>query len=207
MRKIILGLVAATAVAAPIALSAAPANADTARQCNTVTTTTTKDVVTSATFEAHEPAGAYDQWDNRWIHTYSVTIQPNGSFEGTGVVNGNDGTNELVNAPETIEGQFSDSNDADDTFDHATYTATRNGVSYTLTNSLGTGEIAIASLTIETPEPIKFVLSFPTFVTSKVEVPTSTTYKNHGEYVAAMGGGKDAAQSCVGMPVKSNKIK
>ena len=36
---------------------------------------------------------------------------------------------------------------------------------------------------------------------------TSTTYKNHGQYVAAMGGGKDAAQSCVGMPVKSNKVK
>ena len=34
-----------------------------------------------------------------------------------------------------------------------------------------------------------------------------TEYANHGEYVAAMGGGKDAAQSCVGMPIKSNKVK
>ncbi len=30
---------------------------------------------------------------------------------------------------------------------------------------------------------------------------TATSYKNHGEYVAAMGGGADAAHSCIGMPI------
>jgi hypothetical protein len=34
-----------------------------------------------------------------------------------------------------------------------------------------------------------------------VAAPTQyTTYKNHGEYVASMGGGADAAHSCIGMP-------
>ena len=28
-----------------------------------------------------------------------------------------------------------------------------------------------------------------------------STYKNHGDYVAAMGGGDDAAHSCIGMPI------
>ena len=32
----------------------------------------------------------------------------------------------------------------------------------------------------------------------------STTYRNHGAYVAAMGGGSVAAHSCVGMPVQAH---
>jgi hypothetical protein len=30
----------------------------------------------------------------------------------------------------------------------------------------------------------------------------SSNYKNHGQYVKAMGGGADAAHSCIGMPIK-----
>ena len=36
---------------------------------------------------------------------------------------------------------------------------------------------------------------------------TDTTYANHGEYVDAMGGGKVAAQKCVGMPIVSKAPK
>ena len=32
----------------------------------------------------------------------------------------------------------------------------------------------------------------------------SSNYKNHGEYVKAMGGGSDAAHSCIGKPINSN---
>ena len=32
-----------------------------------------------------------------------------------------------------------------------------------------------------------------------------TQYRNHGEYVKTMGGGDDAAHSCIGMPINSNK--
>jgi hypothetical protein len=34
---------------------------------------------------------------------------------------------------------------------------------------------------------------------------TSSNYKNHGHYVKAMGGGDDAAHSCIGMPINSSK--
>jgi hypothetical protein len=34
-----------------------------------------------------------------------------------------------------------------------------------------------------------------------------TNYKNHGEYVKAMGGGDDAAHSCIGMPINSKQGK
>ena len=40
-----------------------------------------------------------------------------------------------------------------------------------------------------------------------VTVEGKTAFANHDEYVSAMGGGKVAAQSCVGMPIKSNKVK
>ncbi|HEY2813434.1 MAG TPA: hypothetical protein VGJ03_08230 [Acidimicrobiales bacterium] len=33
----------------------------------------------------------------------------------------------------------------------------------------------------------------------------STNFKNHGDYVKSAGGGADAAHSCIGMPVTSNK--
>lgn len=32
---------------------------------------------------------------------------------------------------------------------------------------------------------------------------STTTYKNHGDYVSSMGGGADAAHSCIGMPTVS----
>ena len=34
-----------------------------------------------------------------------------------------------------------------------------------------------------------------------------TDFANHGEYVTAMGGGKIAAQKCVGMPIKAKSGK
>ncbi len=35
----------------------------------------------------------------------------------------------------------------------------------------------------------------------------TTTDLNHGEYVSSMGGGKAAAQQCVGMPIVSKQGK
>ena len=59
----------------------------------------------------------------------------------------------------------------------------------------------------QTPLPVEFKVSAGSFTTETTTVDTLTQYANHGAYVAAMGGGKDAAQSCVGMPVNSNKVK
>src|SRR4051812_5524351 len=98
MRKLILGLVAATAVAAPIALSTGTASAVGTPRCQETYVTSS---TTTAEFDANEPAGAYDQWGNVWNHHYTVTVQPDGSFTGTGGVTGDDGTNVLNNEPET----------------------------------------------------------------------------------------------------------
>ena len=40
---------------------------------------------------------------------------------------------------------------------------------------------------------------------TKPKVIESSNYKNHGQYVKAMGGGSDAAHSCIGMPINSSK--
>ena len=48
----------------------------------------------------------------------------------------------------------------------------------------------------------------PYAIEMKVSAPVFTNtsdYKNHGEYVKAMGGGSDAAHSCIGMPINSNQ--
>lgn len=37
--------------------------------------------------------------------------------------------------------------------------------------------------------------------TVAVASTTSTSYKNHGDYVSSVGGGADAAHSCIGMPI------
>ena len=57
---------------------------------------------------------------------------------------------------------------------------------------------------VTTQQPVEFVVSMPAFVTVTDGV---TDFANHGEYVTAMGGGKIAAQKCVGMPLNSNKVK
>jgi hypothetical protein len=44
-------------------------------------------------------------------------------------------------------------------------------------------------------------------VDGNTDAATTTTYKNHGDYVSVSGGGKAAAQSCVGMPLNSKQGK
>jgi hypothetical protein len=39
-------------------------------------------------------------------------------------------------------------------------------------------------------------------IAGTVTTSAGTTYANHGEYVAAHGGGSDAAHACIGMPIK-----
>ena len=42
-------------------------------------------------------------------------------------------------------------------------------------------------------------------ITVAYDLTSSTSYKNHGECVSQMGGGADAAHSCIGMPINSGK--
>src|SRR5262245_48856236 len=75
--------VAMLAVAVP-----ASASADVPRCESAVTTNTT---VTTATFTVLQPKDTVGQFENVWKHDYTVIVQPNGSFVGTGTITDNGG--------------------------------------------------------------------------------------------------------------------
>jgi hypothetical protein len=70
--------------------------------------------------------------------------------------------------------------------DHLTFTAVYTtfipGYTYTYDGSLAGGLLSIGYAATFTVAPV-------------------VTWNNHGEYVAAQGGGSDAAHSCIGMPI------
>jgi hypothetical protein len=181
MRKFILGVAAVAALALPAA-----ASADVARY-----------QVQTATFTAVQPAGVFSQFDNVWTHSLTVTTNPcDGTFSGTGFQNGADQSTTLVDQPVNVSGTFN----ADGT---VTLSETRpsDGVSWTLTNAV-TDNNTVNLGTLTFPNDPGYLLEF------KVSAPTftdSTHFKNHGQYVSSVGGGSDAAHSCIGMPVNSSR--
>ena len=94
MRKILLGLVAIAAIAGPPSASAGSANA------------AIGPVTRTATFTAIQPADAFSQFDNVWMHVFAVNVDANGTFEGTGVINGHDSQTTMTDAPENVTGTF-----------------------------------------------------------------------------------------------------
>lgn len=63
-------------------------------------------------------------------------------------------------------------------------------------NTVGSGALG-------TPIPAadSWGTTFPVTVTES-HVTASTNFKNHGAYVSSVGGGSDAAHSCIGMPIQ-----
>ena len=51
------------------------------------------------------------------------------------------------------------------------------------------------------------MISTPNITTDTTATPGTESVKNHGQYVKAQGGGKDAAQACAGMPLNSTQGK
>jgi hypothetical protein len=144
------------------------------------------------TITAVQPEGQVGQWTNVWTHTYTAELNPcngsfsggAGSFSGVGSVKG---TNDPFVDTETITGDLDGNN--------VSFTATRDSDSlvYSLSNAPLDGEtVTLATSNPEVSWPLEFK------VTATIE---SSTYKNHGEYVAQQGGGSDAAHSCIGMPI------
>jgi hypothetical protein len=196
MRKILLA-VAIAAVASMAVVSAASADVPrTQGQTQTVTTTTK----TTATFTVTQPAGQVGQWDNVWTHNYTVTVNPDGTFTGTGHMFGQD-QNGPYEADETISGTLAN--------DMVTLTATRttDGLTYTLVNAPFGDTVTIATLNVVVPWLIEMKVTNPVITTtsSSETTTTSTDYKNHGDYVSSMGGGADAAHSPIGKPIKASK--
>jgi hypothetical protein len=173
VKKIILA-VAVAAVATMAVVSSA--SADVARyQTQTLTIT------------AVQPKDAISQWTDVWTHTYNVTLNPcDNSFVGTGSVSG---TGLGLLSTETITGHL-DGN-------AVSFTATRasDSVVYSLDNARLDG----STVTLGTSNPsVSWPLEFKVSKTTGA----SSNYRNHGDYVSQMGGGADAAHSCIGMPIQ-----
>jgi hypothetical protein len=156
----------------------------------------------TAKFTMIQPANEYHQFANVWTHDFTVTTNPcNDTFSGTGVQTGHDGNGDYT-ATWDITGKFGAGNTV-------TFTATRaDTLVLGLTNApmdnvLGgtNGTVTIAStefagLPLVTPDVIEEKLSAPVF-------SNLSNYRNHGAYVSSVGGGSDAAHSCIGMPIVS----
>jgi hypothetical protein len=180
MRRFILATAAITALGVA-AVAPALASADVQRY-------QTQD----ATFTLTQPAGQVGQWGNVWTHKITVQVNPcDNTFSGTGIESGQD-----QNGPSTfnekVTGKFGDGT--------VSLTVTRDdGVVFALSNApTDSNTVTLATSSPVVPQALEFRVTEPTFA-------NTSTYKNHGDYVSAMGGGADAAHSCIGMPINSGK--
>src|SRR4051812_7464267 len=186
MRKVITGIMAV----AMLAIIPAAASADVPRCEAPVSAATT------VTFTVLQPRAAFSQWANVWQHDYTVTVQPDGSFVGTGTEYNREAPAD-GSVTETISGKFS-------TTGTVTFTALQGSggqTSYTLTD-IKTDGIEVQNAVTVPVSPYGVVESR---VTAPLFTAPTTTDLNHGEYVSAAGGGKIAAQKCAGMPKNSTQ--
>ena len=187
-----------------LAALAVPSVASAAVERCQVTTTVTAPSVTKATFTVQEPRGTKDNFESLWLSKYEVTVKENGTFEGTGKLTDDGGLG--TDVPLTITGSFSadrtsisyEAKPVDDPDDVAW--VLKNGTTDGRTNAAETQNVEGPSVATNVR------VTGLTFVTKPAETTTTTTeYKNHGEYVSSLGGGKVAAQECVGMPTNSTQ--
>ena len=175
MRKLILAGMAVAMLAVPAA-----ASADVPRHQEQ-----------TATFTVNQPKDATGQFNNVWRHEFKVTVNPcDGTFKGTAPTYSNDDS-----APtwtENVTGSFGNgtvSFSTDPIGGGATFKVTGAPMNNTTIHNVET---------TWTANEIEFQISPKT-------IKNTSDYKNHGQYVKAMGGGDDAAHSCIGMPINSNK--
>ena len=161
------------------------ASADVTR-CDAVTAGNT------VTFTVLQPKDATGQFTNVWKHDYTVTLAPNGSsFTGTGKITDNGGT---VAWKESITGSFN----AEKTAVSFDTVPVGGGATFKVMDAPMNG----TTVPVEsswTGNVIEFRISPASVIT------TTESVKNHGQYVKAQGGGKDAAQDCAGMPLNSTQ--
>src|SRR4051794_16385809 len=188
MRKLI---IAGMAVAM-LAIIPAAASADVQRCAAPVTAATT------VTFTVLQPRAAFSQWENVWQHDYTVTVQPDGSFDGTGTEYNREAPGD-GSVAETITGKFS----SNGTVTFTAFQGSGGQTSYTLTDVKTDGSEVQNAVTV----PVSPYGVVESKVTAPLFTAPTTTDLNHGQYVSAAGGGKIAAQKCAGMPVNSKQGK
>jgi len=190
MRKLIIGIVGIAMLAIP-----SIASADVTRCEASVPVNTT---VTTAKFTVLQPKDTITQWDNVWNHDFKVTVNAdNNTFIGTSTVTDNDGS--AVIWAEDVTGSFN----ADRTLISFDTIPVGGGATFKVTNAPYNTPVDVE--TTWTANIVEFMISTPDI---KSETTTSLeSVKNHGQYVKALGGGKEAAQACAGMPLNSTQGK
>jgi hypothetical protein len=170
-----LRLLAVAVVAIAASIVAGGASADVARY-----------QMQTATFTVTQPYGVVGQWQNLWTHNFQVTVNPcDGTFTGNGEQLDNNNHHAYT---ENVSGSFSGGK--------VNLTATRNdGVVWSLSGAPTDGN----SVTLATTDPV--VAWAVEMKVSQPHFTDASQFKNHGDYVSQMGGGADAAHSCIGMPI------
>jgi|SRR3990172_7851195 len=126
-------------------------------------------------------------------HTYHVAISPcdDGSVSATGWQWGSDGNPLTHNPDEDITATLTGGGTTI-TFNPSVYVGGWGGSPYSWhgTFPVGGGWFAVYDSAGGTY-----------WAQMTLDDSQTSTYKNHGAYVSAMGGGADAAHSCIGMPI------
>ena len=176
MKKIILA-VAVAAIASMAVVSSASAGVE-RYQMQTMTIT------------AIQPEDEYGQWTNVWTHTYNVTLNPcDGSFSGVGSQVGD--ARRLLWHPDSHGPPRREHRQLHGNALRRHQVGDDRPIGDTLIATVWNADGTVIETTEDAIE----------FKVSKTTPNASTNYKNHGEYVKAMGGGADAAHSCIGMPI------
>ena len=130
-------------------------------------------------------------------HTYNVVISPcdGGTVLASGWQWGAGGEATIHNPDETITATLS-ADGASLTFNPAVYVGGWAGSPYSWS---GTFPVAGGTFTITDSTGGVY-----TNVVITRTLTSVSTWTNHGDYVSSVGGGSDAAHSCIGMPIVSN---
>ena len=191
MRKFIIGILAIAMLAIPSVASADVPRCEASAPVNTT--------VTTAKFTALQPKDTVGQFGNVWMHDYTVIVNMDGSFSGTGSVSDNGGS---VAWTEQITGTFN----ADKTVVSFDTIPDGGGATFKVTTApMNNSTVPVESTW--TANEIEFQISPPAVTTATTTTPGTESVKNHGQYVKAQGGGKEAAQACAGMPLNSTQGK
>jgi hypothetical protein len=196
MRKFITALMAVAMLAAIIL----PASASAAVERCQVTTTVSAPSVTTATFTALQPRNTTHQFSDVWRHEFAITVNTDGTFEGTGETFDNDGS--TVIWAETITGSFN----ADKSAVSFKTIPVGGGATFKVIDAPYNVSVDVDDEGTWDANSIEMMISKPAFTTVPgAPTVTTTEYKNHGEYVSSLGGGKVNAQACAGMPLVSTQ--
>jgi hypothetical protein len=183
---------------AMLAIIPSVASADVQRCEASVPTSTT---VTTATFTALQPRNTTHQYNEVWKHDFTVKVNADGSFSGTGVTtNGLDSNTAWA---EGITGSFN----SDKTRVSFDTVPVGGGATFKVTDAPYNVEVNVDTQGTWTANSVEMMISTPVFKTDTTTTPGTESVKNHGQFVKAQGGGKVAAQACAGMPLNSTQGK